>query len=227
MTKMAPHADPSAAETSTDEAILAAAAHLFRERGFERATLRDIAKAAGVLPGSLHYRYPSKDALLVALMERAVHHVTNAIQAATANESDPRERLRHALRAHLRALLSGDDSVFVLMFEWRALRGESREKMVRLRDQYEAFWDGMLYAAAGAGELRAGIDLRLVRLFGFGAINWVATWYRESGALDADAIADAYWDFWARGLLARGGAPSHARPIAKPTQSSPREGEST
>ena len=42
-------------------------------------------------------------------------------------------------------LLSGDDAVYVLLYEWRALSGFARDEMVRLRDRYEAFWDGMLY----------------------------------------------------------------------------------
>jgi AcrR family transcriptional regulator len=61
-----------AAAVPDDDKILDAAARLFRLKGFEGATLRAIAKAAGLLPGSLHYRYPTKDALLLALMKRGV-----------------------------------------------------------------------------------------------------------------------------------------------------------
>src|SRR4051794_20842097 len=51
---------------------LDAAARLFRKQGFAATTVRQIAKQAGMLPGSLHYRFPSKEALLLALMERAI-----------------------------------------------------------------------------------------------------------------------------------------------------------
>jgi AcrR family transcriptional regulator len=55
-----------------DERLVTAAARLFRQEGFDATTLRQIAKAAGMLPGSVHYRYPTKAALLLALMRRGM-----------------------------------------------------------------------------------------------------------------------------------------------------------
>lgn len=188
--------------------LLDAAARLFRERGFAVATLREIAKAAGVLPGSIHYRFSSKEALLIALMERALGRVLDAVRTATAGSRDPTERVRLGLRAHLRELLSGDDSIYVLLFEWRSLSGNAREDMIRLRDRYEAFWDGLLHEAAGAGRLREGVNLKLVRLFGFGAVNWAATWYQPGNGFTPEQIADSFWAYLALGLLADDKRPS-------------------
>ncbi|MGQ0505962.1 MAG: TetR/AcrR family transcriptional regulator [Myxococcaceae bacterium] len=185
-----------------EDALLDTAARLFRQRGFAASTLREIAQAAGMLPGSIHYRYPAKEDLLVALMDRAVVRAIAAVESAAARSTDPTERVRLALRAHLELLLSGDDGVYVLLYEWRALAGRAREEIVHLRDRYEAFWDGMLYAAAGAGRLRPGVDLKLLRLFGFGAVNWVATWYSPEGGSTPEKIADAFWAYLTLGLLA-------------------------
>lgn len=191
------------------ERVLRAAAALFRAHSFAAATVRDIAAAAGILPGSLHYRFPTKESLLIALMERAVEHTTAAVRAAVATSSDPIERLRLGLRAHLRILLSGDDAIYVLLYEWRALGGKAREEMVRLRDRYESFWDGLLYEAAGAGRIRDGLDLKLLRLLGFGSINWVAQWYSPAGERTPQEIADAFWAFMGFGVVADESRPAH------------------
>lgn len=137
-------------------------------------------------------------------MERAVDHATAAVRAAVAGRRDPLERLRLGLRAHLGMLLSGDDAVYVLLYEWRSLTGRAREEIVRLRDRYEAFWDGMLHHAAGAGCLRDGVDLGLLRLFSFGAINWAAQWYSPEGRRTPEQIADAFWAFFGLGVFADG-----------------------
>lgn len=181
--------------------LLDAAARLFREKGFRATTVRDIARAAGMLPGSLHYRYATKESLLLALMERSISRAVAAIREAVAVSKDPLERVRLALSAHLRLLLAGDDAVYVLLYDWRSLTGGAREQMVRLRDRYEAFWDGLLYEAAGAGRLRPGVDLKLVRLLGFGAVNWVAQWYSPQGPRAPEQIADAFWAYMAFGVL--------------------------
>src|SRR5690606_2736379 len=65
-------AKAAARDRAPDERVLHAAARLFREQGYAATSLRDIARAAGMLPGSLHYRYPSKEDILSALMERAI-----------------------------------------------------------------------------------------------------------------------------------------------------------
>src|SRR6478609_5401496 len=100
----------------SNDAILDAAAQLFRAQGFAATTVRDIARAADILPGSLHYRCASKEELLVALMERAIDRLMAGVLEAIVEGQDPVERMRLAIRAHLRMLLSGDDAVYVLLY---------------------------------------------------------------------------------------------------------------
>lgn len=183
-----------------DDRFLDAAARLFRQQGYEATTVRAIAKAAGMLPGSLHYRYPTKDALLLALMRRGVEADMASVRAAIDGTSDAVERLHLALRARMRFLLSRD-SASVVLFDWRALKGEARAEMIRLRDAYEAFWVGLIEEASRTGALRPQLDLRLLRMFVFGATNWVALWYSPHGDRSPEEIADAFWGFIAYGVF--------------------------
>src|SRR5205085_10451490 len=141
----------AARRTFDEDVVLDAAAHVFRRRGYGGATIREVAQAAGMLPGSLHYRYPSKEALLLDLMERAISRVLEQGRRAVEPARDPAERLRLGLRAHLEALLSGDDDFYVLLYDWRSLEGAAMQGMLRLRARYEAFWDDLLHAAIAAG----------------------------------------------------------------------------
>jgi AcrR family transcriptional regulator len=189
-----------AKERSAKEDPLDAAARLFRRQGFAATTVRQIEHAARMLPGSLHYRYPSKEALLLALMERAIERSMAAVREAMAASKDPVDRVRLGLRAHLRLLVSGDD-VYVLLYDWRSLEGEAQSQMLRLRQRYEDFWDAELAVAVEQGVVRGGVDPLLVRLLGFGAVNWVAQWYEERGPYTPDQIADAFWSYLGFGVL--------------------------
>ena len=184
-----------------DEKVLLAAGKLFRDQGFAATTVREIASAASMLPGSLHYRYASKDDILVALMKRGVERAMQAVQTAIAHETDPIERLRLGLRAHLELLCNGDDSLYVLLFDWRSLTSRAARGVEREKQRLETFWDGLLLDAHATGRARPVLDLELVRQFGFGAINWVATWYRPNSKRTPAQIADAFWSFLAFGLL--------------------------
>ncbi|GHD40139.1 DNA-binding transcriptional regulator, AcrR family [Marinobacter persicus] len=184
--------------------VLFNAARLFREKGFERTSLKEIAEACNMLPGSLYYRYNSKEALLVELMRRGVDLVTAEVESAYASSDDPVERLRLCINAHLRALLLDSDAVYVLLFEWRALGPEAREEIIELRDQYESLWAGILETMIAQGVVRKNVDGRLLRLIGLGALNWVATWFDPNGAQSLDAIGDLIWQIAMDGVINKG-----------------------
>jgi AcrR family transcriptional regulator len=181
--------------------VLSNAARLFREKGFERTSLKEIAEACNMLPGSLYYRYNSKEALLVELMRRGIDLVTAEVESAYASSDDPVERLRLCINAHLRTLLVDSDAVYVLLFEWRALGPEAREEIIELRDQYESLWAGILETMIAQGVVRKNVDGRLLRLIGLGALNWVATWFDPNGAHSLDAIGDLIWQIAMEGVI--------------------------
>ena len=185
--------------------VLSNAARLFREKGFERTSLKEIAEACNMLPGSLYYRYNSKEALLVELMRRGVDLVTAEVESAYASSDDPVERLRLCINAHLRTLLVDSDAVYVLLFEWRALGPEAREEIIELRDQYESLWAGILETMIAQGVVRKNVDGRLLRLIGLGALNWVATWFDPNGAHSLDTIGDLIWQIAMDGVINKGG----------------------
>ena len=184
--------------------VLSNAARLFREKGFERTSLKEIAEACNMLPGSLYYRYSTKEALLVELMRRGVDLVTAEVESAYASSDDPVERLRLCINAHLRALLVDSDAVYVLLFEWRALGPEAREEIIELRDQYESLWAEILETMIEQGVIRKNVDGRLLRLIGLGALNWVATWFDPSGVHSLDAIGDLIWQIAMDGVINKG-----------------------
>lgn len=193
-------------ERPDDDRVLVAAARRFREHGYAATTLRDIARAAGMLPGSLHYRYPTKEDILVALMERAIDRLIAGVLAASTAGADPLERLRLAIVEHVRVLLSRDDSVYVLLYDWRSLSPSVERAIDRQRRRYEQFADELLAQAAAYAELQPGVDLYLLRQFGFGAANWVAQWYDPKGPYTPEQIADAFFRYLSLGTLKPKGA---------------------
>lgn len=181
--------------------VLSNAARLFREKGFEKTSLKEIAEACNMLPGSLYYRYNTKEALLVELMRRGIYLVTEEVELAYASSNDPVEKLRLCINAHLRALLGDSDMVYVLLFEWRALSPEARKEIIKLRDQYESLWIDILETMISQSVIQKGVDSRLLRLIGLGALNWVATWFDPNGSHTPDDIGNFVWQAIIKGLI--------------------------
>ena len=157
--------------------VLAAAVDLFASRGFDATSVRDIATAARVQPASVYYHYPSKEALLVAIVDRAAAQVAGQI-AAAATDPDPWRRLEQACVAHLTALLQGEGALRVLATEIPGRRtGAVHHALVRTRDAYEDIFRDLVAALP----VRPGVDRSYLRLTLLGAINWTLIWYRPGG----------------------------------------------
>jgi len=168
--------------------LIRAAGHLFREKGYDATTIRDIAAAVGMRSGSPFYHFKSKQEMLKAVVLEGMLSALESIEAVAARKLGPRETFQALIRAHLDTILrSGGDFAPVLLHEWRSLSDESRAEIVATKDRYEGIWQETLSDLKKAGCIRD--DSSLARLLIFGSINWTAQWYRPDGKLSIDKLA--------------------------------------
>jgi AcrR family transcriptional regulator len=189
------HPAPLADEGNRRAELIRAAGHLFREKGFDATTIRDIAAAVGMRSGSPFYHFKSKQEMLKAVVLEGMQSALAAIEAVAARRLGPRETFQALIRAHLDTILgSGGDFAPLLLHEWRSLSGESRAEVVATKDRYEGIWQKTLKDLKKAGLIRD--DSSLARLLIFGSINWTAQWYRPDGKLSIDKLAAKTADFF-------------------------------
>ncbi|MBE7366219.1 TetR/AcrR family transcriptional regulator [Ramlibacter pallidus] len=169
--------------------LILGAARLFRRKGFDGTSTRDIAAAAGMQSGSPFYHFESKQALLFAVMEQGMRHAVErqeqAIAAAGMDRLRPPEQLRLLVRNHFEILLGpGSDFIPVMLYEARSITARQHAALSELRSTYEAAWEPVLQALHASGRLKA--DVKLARLMIFGALNWSVQWFdrRKEASLD-------------------------------------------
>ena len=171
--------------------MLRESARLFRERGYDATSVRDIAAATGLQSGSWVYHFRTKQDILAAVMEEGLQQALERIEAIAREQLAPREHFRALLRTHLDTLLGpGQDFIPVLLYEWRSLESQQRPRVVALQKRYEAVWEEVITQLQRSGDW--ALPTRVDRLLMFGALNWIAHWYRPRGALDvAQLVAEA------------------------------------
>jgi len=157
--------------------MLGRAVRLFRTCGFEGTSVRDIARAVGMLPGSLYCHFATKEDLLAAIYVKGVQQISASVATAIDGKTDPWGRLEAACVAHLEAILRDDDYAQVVVRVRPADAPAAQARLVALRDEYEALLAGLVKALP----LRRGSDRRALRMMLLGALNWSRTWYRDGG----------------------------------------------
>lgn len=164
---------------SRRDELLEAAARRFATRGYEGTSIRDIARDVGMLPGSIYYHFKSKEELLVAVHEKGVQQVMEAVRKAVEGAgNDPWDCLTAASEAHLEALL-GDNafSPVVTPQFTKSFDEPLRSTLISQRDEYESYFVGLMKTLP----LPTGTSRRLFRLSLLGSLNWTLTWYHPGG----------------------------------------------
>jgi AcrR family transcriptional regulator len=166
-----------------------AAARLFAERGFHGTSMGDLAAALGVQKGSLYSHTGSKQELLFETMRegaRAFHAALDEVP----EEAPSVERIRLALRGHLRVVAEQLEVATVFTREWRYLDETYREEILGERRRYEERFRALFREGVERGELRSDLDVAHAALLLLSAANWAYTWLTPGR--DTDELADRF-----------------------------------
>lgn len=114
--------------------IVQSATELFAEKGYRETTVRDLADRLGMLSGSLYAHIESKEALFSEILEGVQERYTERLDLVLNSERPANEKLRMAVRAYMEELHENLHTARIFFFEWRALTGENRQRLVAERD---------------------------------------------------------------------------------------------
>ncbi|HSC92740.1 MAG TPA: TetR/AcrR family transcriptional regulator [Gaiellaceae bacterium] len=173
------------------------AARLFAERGYHGTSVDQLAKAMGVRKGSLYAHMASKQELLYATMREGADAFHAALDAVD-ERLPPTERIRMAMRAHLRVVADQLDVATVFVREWRYLEGDRRDEIVGERRRYEERFRALFREGRELGELRTDLDEAAAALLALSALNWAYTWL-DPGR-DTDGLADRFYALLVDGM---------------------------
>lgn len=119
-------------DSKAPDQIIDAAYHLLGEKGYDATTIKEIARAANVAPGLIHYYFPTKDDLLLAVLQQACDRFTEMVaQLATL---DPSEDLIAAAFEQTRDQVHREPEWYRLRYELLSLGLRNPKLLDGLRD---------------------------------------------------------------------------------------------
>ena len=173
------------------------AARLFAQKGYHGTSIGDLAEALGVQKGSLYAHIQGKEDLLYETM-RAGAAAFHAGLDAIPEELRATEKIRLALRSHLRVVADQLEVATVFVQEWKYLEGERREEIVSERRRYEERIRELFRDGREQSELRTDLDESIAALLFLSAANWAYTWLKQGA--DTDVLADRLYALLLEGM---------------------------
>ena len=187
------------------------AARVFFEKGYDGASMQDIAGAVGLTKAGLYHHVGSKDRLLFEIMNYGMDILRETVIERVKSIADPRERLRQTIVGHIDLIVRARDlELTVVLHENRSLKGALRRRINARKREYIQMLEDLI-AQVQREEGNAMISPRLAAFALLGIVNWLYQWYRPDGRIKEPELARSYVDFFFRGLLGEGQKSRHWR----------------
>jgi AcrR family transcriptional regulator len=156
------------------DTILSAAAGVFADKGYHNASIRDVARAAGVSLSGLYYYFQSKEELLYLVQDNALGSLIGRLEERLAGEADPERRVRILIENQLTYFVSNMAEMKVLSHEAGSLEGDYRRRVNARKRHLTAIALGLLRELRPDSEF----NTRVATFALFGMMNWLYNWYR-------------------------------------------------
>jgi AcrR family transcriptional regulator len=184
--------------------LLHHAAHIFCEKGYEGASMRDLSRAAGMSLAGLYHYFDSKEDLLYLIQKHTFRTIIARLQERLKGAEGAEQRVRIFIENHLDYFLANKEAMKVLTHEDDTLKnGRGAEIRAIKRDYYRICLELLEDLRKEKGLQFSG---RLAVLGLFGMINWIYTWHNPRVDLDAGALAEEMSSLFLRGVLNSGKA---------------------
>jgi len=169
--------------------VVDVAVQVFTERGYDGATMTDIARALGIHKTSIYHYVSGKEELLDDAVKRALNALHGMLAEPGATSGPAVERLRYVVRRTVEIMVRQLAEVTVLL----RVRGNTATERwaVSRRREFDHAVQRIVGEAIASGDLRDDVDTALVTRLIFGMSNSVTEWYQPRGRLSADEVARA------------------------------------
>jgi AcrR family transcriptional regulator len=182
--------------------IIHAAAVVFRDRGYDVATLRDIAAALNTDRASLYYYFGSKDELLQEIVRDVLANDVQIAETVKRSKASTPDKIRTLIESMVVSYADNYPHIAVYMEDMgRIARQDSewaRDVVARTR-RYEQLVRSILNEGRRDGTLRTDLPAELCSLALFGMINWMHRWYRPGGKWSSKKIASTFTELFING----------------------------
>jgi AcrR family transcriptional regulator len=184
--------------------ILEAATDLIAREGYERASMRAVAKAAGVSLAGLYHYFDCKEKMLFLIQFRTFSALVNGLREKLHGVTDPVEQLRVMVRAHVGHFAANMAALKVCSHELDSLNGEAYEEARQLRRDYYKLCRAIVDRVFETEAPNSALDRHMATMSLFGMLNWLYRWYDPKRGRSPTAVASQLAAQFLNGVLDSG-----------------------
>jgi AcrR family transcriptional regulator len=169
-------------------AILETAARVICEKGYEGASIQDIAEACGLTKAGLYHHIRSKEHLLLEIQNYGMDVFEEQVLNQALPIRDPLERLKACMEKNILLVTHGwSKEVTIILHEHATLTGEARAQINARKKRYVRFLENSFAEAVRDGQIRP-VNPTVAAFAFLGMVLWIYKWFRPDGKIDAPTL---------------------------------------
>lgn len=184
--------------------ILDAAALVFKEKSYDRATLQDIADLVGLTKATIYHYFKNKHELLYTINHMTVTDAIDRLSKIVKMPISPEEKVHLAFQQHFAAYVSHLPGLLVMLHEKTDLLPPKMEQEIKSEfKKYISLWEVLMREGVALGHFRQDLDPKMITWSAVGMCNWVYKWASPSGRLEFHQIGDVFSEILLEGIRSR------------------------
>lgn len=187
-------------QSNSKQKILRKSVELFYKKGFARASIRDIAKAANIRGSTVYHYFKNKDEILFKIICDEGLNLLRILNSLMDQYDDPVQCFREMIFRQICLMSGRQKEIKIFMEDQYQLPPRLREEAIkRHREIYDLYYR-MICELERRGFLKEG-DMTVKTFSIFALMNWVYRWFRSNGRLTIEQVANEVIDIYVRGIL--------------------------
>lgn len=176
-----------------------AAINLFYKKGYFATSMSNIALATGIRKSSIYHHYATKEDILLDILRTTMNDLQDTLQKRLSEVSGAEEKIKAVIHCHIDFHIQRQKETIIADSELRGLTAKNYKEIIQVRNDYEKKLQNVLEESVAEGRF-AEMDIKVISYAILSMCTGVCTWFKKSGRLSKQTIADIYTDFILKGL---------------------------
>jgi len=180
--------------------ICGTATRLFVEKGFEKTTIRDIAREAGINSSSLYYYFEDKEAVLYEILIDIMDNSLEQLREIEQRKISRREKMYDVIKLHTRIYGVEAMRMALIVHNQKSISPEHWDEFRSKQKEYVKIVAGILSGMKKRGEIR-DFNPMVCTFALFGMIQGSSRWYNPGGRIKPDQLSDMFTEIITKGVF--------------------------
>ncbi|MGX9135304.1 TetR/AcrR family transcriptional regulator [Rummeliibacillus sp. JY-2-4R] len=176
------------------EEIILSAIKIVNEKGYQGATMEEIAAELLMTKGSLYYYFKNKEDLIFQCHILVLEQATLELESIFNKEISNEQKLKLMITSHIQYAIEKKETFNMIIKPEKTFQADQLEPILQKRNEYSSWFDCVIEEGIKTEEFKIK-EMKIARMILLGAMNWIQQWYKPNGDKTIEELQEIYSEY--------------------------------